>query len=388
MIYVTTRRGVAAGASFETEIWDPIDCDHVSREVTADPDDLTERLRRFGFSETESEVYLAVVEAGEARPAEAASAADASKRYVYQVCERLEKRGFVVVRDHRTPTTVRAVPPDEAFDRVADELDSVSTAVETIYERPDAESEQFEVIKARETAVKRMRTMIEGADEELALSLSAEILPDVADALRDAVARDVLALLLLHGTERADPDLAGVANVVRRVEWAPTFLAVDRNTSLVVPPNLLSWDRSEGRAIAFTQNEVAPIVVGSFLGNYWSMGTELLVRRPLRPPETYGSFRRGVLDATLHLHRGRTVEATFDAAPVDEVEGDAVGTADLRRVTGRVVAVRQGLVAPTNNAFGVENALVIDDGDGRVSVGGEGALLEQYMAEAVTLRPV
>lgn len=114
------------------------------------------------------------------------------------------------------------------------------------------------------------------------------------------------------------------------------------------------------------------------------MGTELLVCRPLRPPGTYRSFRRGVL----HLHRGRTVEASSDAAPVDGVEGDALGAADLRRVTGRVVAVRQGLVAPTNDDFGVENAFVIDDGDGRVSVGGEGAFLEDYMADGVTLKSV
>lgn len=52
--------------------------------------------------------------------------------------------------------------------------------------------------------------------------------------------------------------------------------------------------------------------------------------------------------------------------------GDALGAADLRRVTGRVVAVRQGVVAPKNDDFGVEDAFVIDDGDGRVSVGGEG----------------
>ena len=57
-------------------------------------------------------------------------------------------------------------------------------------------------------------------------------------------------------------------------------------------------------------------------------------------------------------------------------------------MTGRVVAVRQGLVAPTNDDFGVEDAFVIDDGDGRVSVGGEGAFLEDYMADGVTLRSV
>ncbi|OYR67300.1 transcriptional regulator, partial [Halorubrum sp. E3] len=55
-------------------------------------------------------------------------------------------------------------------------------------------------------------------------------------------------------------------------------------------------------------------------------------------------------------------------------------------VSGRVVESKQGMVEPTNNEFPVENSLVVKtDDDGEVTVGGQGAFVEDVEADLVRI---
>ncbi|WP_435100343.1 TrmB family transcriptional regulator sugar-binding domain-containing protein [Halarchaeum sp. P4] len=337
-------------------------------------EDLVTELTNLGFSEKEAETYLAVVELGETTLSDVADAADVSKRYAYDVCECLDAEGFLEMRDYVTPTTVRPVPPAEAFETVAETVQTVESAVERRYERPASRAGQFEVVKTPGTVLDRFREIVRGVDEELMLLLPTQYLPALADDLRDAVDRDVLTLLLLCDDHPTDVDLDGVANVVRHTAYpTPTFLAGDLERAFIAPQGVLSHRGGDERAIGFQQPWLASVVVTAFLGDYWGLGDELAVCRPLDPPTEYRSFRRAVFDATLHANAGHDVHAALDAAPTDSGAGDAT-----RRLAGRVVDTRQGIVEPTNSRMSVEHALVLDTGDGRVSVGGEDAFLEDY----------
>ncbi|MFC4448856.1 TrmB family transcriptional regulator [Halorussus aquaticus] len=341
---------------------------------------LSRLLREFGFSDKEIDIYLTVLDHGEAKASVVADDAGVSKRYVYSVSEDLAERGFVSVNDHSVPTTIRAVPPEEVVDALTDTAEQMRPALESRYSRVAPQSDEFEVIKARVTVLKRITALIRETDEEVTLSVPHDHLSEVADELRDAVDRGVLVLLVVTGADPgADLGLDGLATVARAWEESmPTMITADRTRSIVAPPEMIARSNSGERAIAFTQRQLAPVMIGSFFGNYWPMAQEVYVADAHDLPETYDDFRQAVLQATLHLRTGRELVATVRGQPTDGDDGPG-------EIEGQVVAVRQGLVEPANNSFPVEAALVVETGAGRYSVGGDGAFVEDYEASEVVL---
>jgi len=343
---------------------------------------LTDRLERLGLSEKEIDTYLSILDHGEAKASTIADDAGVSKRYVYSVSEKLEGRGFVEVNDHAVPTLIRANPPEEVVERLSAELSSLGPDLADRWNRVSEDRREFEIIKAQSTVVKRIREFLANADDEVTLSIPATLLPDVEDELRETVDRNVLVFLLLLGDGLADGDaLEAVppASVVRRwTERAPVLFTVDSSLGLFAPYELLARSNTGQQAVAIAQEQLVPVLTGSFFGNYWPIGDEAHVADPADLPRAYQSFRHAVFAATRYRNGDVPITATVDAVPVHDEGGEV-------ELTGRVVDVRQSLVDPPNSRFAVENALVVDvDGD-RVVVGGPGAFLEDYEAVAVTL---
>ncbi|SMO77089.1 TrmB family transcriptional regulator [Halorubrum cibi] len=349
---------------------------------------LTGLLGRFGLSEKEIDTYLTLLEYGEAKASTVADAAGVSKRYVYSVSESLADRGFVEVHDHAVPTTVRASPPGEVIERLRSDADAIRPGLEERYSRAERETEQFEVVKSRVTVIKRIRSLLDGADAELTLSIPARRLSAVRDALADAVDRGVLVLLVvtdiedadgvrdaLGETEGTDPNLDRIASVVRAwSEPMPTILTIDTGRGLIAPPELLRRSDSDRQAIVFAQEQLSPVIVGAFLGNYWPAATEVSLAGPTALPAEYEDFRHAVFQATRHLREGETVRATVAGRRIDE-------DAEPVEVSGRVRSVKQAMIEPTTNEFPVENSLTIETDDGPVSVGGQGAFVEDVLAD-------
>ncbi|VTT87408.1 Transcriptional regulator, TrmB family [Halorubrum sp. DM2] len=343
---------------------------------------LTDLLRRFGLSDKEVDTYLSLLEHGEAKASTVADAAGVSKRYVYSVSESLEERGFVEVNDHVVPTTIRANPPEEVIERLRSDVDAMRPGLAERYSRVERQAEQFEVIKSRVTVLKRVRSLLEDADSEVTLSLTAGQVPEVSEALADAVDRGVLVLLVVSDADldADDPTLSGVANVVRTWgEAMPTLLTVDSAAGVVAPPELLRRSTTDRQAIAFAQEQLAPVIVGSFLGNYWPAATEARVADSAPLPAEYTNFRHTVLQATLRLRAGDPPRVTIAGRRTDDDE-----PVDI---VGRVVETRQGMVEPTNNEFPVEHSLVVETDDGEVTVGGQGAFVEDVEADLVRIEP-
>jgi sugar-specific transcriptional regulator TrmB len=343
---------------------------------------LTDQLERLGLSKKEIDTYLSILEHGEAKASTIADDAGVSKRYVYSVSEKLEDRGFVDVNDHAVPTLIRANPPEEVVERLTSELRSLGPDLASRWNRVSDDRREFEIIKAQPTVVKRIREFLQSAEDEVTLSMPAKLLPEVADELRETVDRNVLVFLLLTGDESTSVDLGGdvpPASVVRVwTERAPVLFTVDTQLGLFAPYELLARSNSGQQAVAIAQEQLVPILSGSFFGNYWPIAEEAHVADPEPLPTDYQSFRHAVFAATRYQNQDQPIVATVDASPVHE-------DADPRELRGRVVDVRQSLVDPPNSRFAVENALVVELDGERVTVGGPGAFLEDYEARAVTL---
>ncbi|WP_435101783.1 TrmB family transcriptional regulator [Halarchaeum sp. P4] len=340
---------------------------------------LADLLSQFGLSEKEIDTYLAILDHGEAKAATIAEDAGVSKRYVYSLSEDLEERGFVQVNDHVVPTTIRASPPEEVIVRLDEQLEQMRPALEERFSATQPTEDEFEVIKSQVTVLKRVEQLVDRATSEVTIAVPASRLDGLLDALRSAVHRDVLVVLLVTDVEDTDamPDVTGAASVARAWEQAmPTMVTVDSESGLVAPPDLVARSNSEARAIAFAQQELGPVIVGSFFGNYWPPAEELFVSDPPELPATFRDFRHAVLAAALHQRAGHDIRARGRGRFVD----DGQTTFD-----GAVVDVRQGLVEPANNSFPVEHSIVVETADGERSVGGNGAFIEDIEASDITL---
>ncbi len=343
-------------------------------------DDATLRahLRRFGLSEKEVDTYLTLLEHGEATASTIADVAGVSKRYVYSVSETLADRGFVKVADHAVPTTIRALPPDEVVDELVRDAEAMRPALAARYTKTEPDDEQFEMVKSRVTVLKRVRSFISEAQNELALSVPADRLDEVADELRAARDRGVLVLLLVSGTSELVRETTSLASVTRVwSEQMPTMLTADHRVGVVAPIGMLSSAHSDTQAIVFAQKHLGPVIVASFFGNYWPVARELSVAEPVELPVTYENFRHTVLQATLWLRA--------DADLSVEIQGRTTTDGEPVDLTASIVTVTQGLIEPTNNSFPVEHSLTIEAGDETYSVGGYGAFLETIEADRVRL---
>ncbi|WP_137288652.1 TrmB family transcriptional regulator [Natronorubrum halophilum] len=344
--------------------------------------DLAELLEQFGLSAKEIDTYLAILEHGESKASTIADAADVSKRYVYSISEELEERGFVEVDDHSVPAVIRPVQPETVIERLSQSVEAIEPELRSRYTSTERTGEEFEVIKSRQTVLKRIESLLMRAETEVTLSLPAEMLPRVRSTLEETVDRGVLVLLLLGGTDEEQDiaSLAGTASTVRTWDaLVPTMLTVDGRHGLLAPSQMLTTSTSETRAIAISQPQLAPVFVGSFLANYWPTAEERYITAPGELPSTFEGFRNAVFQIALHRATDSRIEVT--------VTGSPVGDRDLpSTLSGEVVAVRQSLVRPATSTVPIENAFELDVDGERYTIGGTGAFLEDFEAESVTVR--
>ncbi|MFC4989160.1 TrmB family transcriptional regulator [Saliphagus infecundisoli] len=341
-------------------------------------DDLREELGAFGLSDTEIDAYLTILSTGETTTREVSEESDVTQRAVYSIAERLENRGLVRVNDHASPTTIRAVPPDEAIATLSKRLESIRPVLEARYTETAPKAPEIQIVKSRETVLKRFRNAIADADHEIVVAIPHDVYPEIESELRAAHEDGTLVFLLvgeLDDAEASQRTFADAADVVR--QWGadlPFLYAVDDEVSMIGDSGLPRGTHEAGEnAVFVSESNLAGAVFGLYLGTYWPASTERYVTDPDPLPNHYDWFRTAVLHAFLHDRNGRELWADVE-------------TVDGERVSGRVSRIRQPFVEPATSEFALENSLFLETEEGEVSIGGSGTFLEDYEGIAVTLR--
>jgi len=346
-----------------------------------DQNEIRRKLTQYGFSEKEAETYLAVVNHGSAKVSTIAEDSDVSASYLYDICERLQSRDFVIIDDHLNPTQVRARPPEEVFGTLQDDLSTIESAVQDRYDSGIEQQGTFEVIKSRATVVKRIEALIESSQSEVVLQIPVSVLSEIRSPLREALERDVLLLLTLSGEREQiyDVDVEGIGSVVRAgIESSPTIVAVDQQRGLFASEPVLKWEHNDEQATLVEQDQLASVLVGSYLGNFWGMAIELAISRPPKLPKSYQMIRPSVYTMTRKLWNGDEIHARMEARPSHTTE-------EFDTISGEVVDVRQNLIEPRNADFGLEHGFAVEI-DGEVFwFGGSEAFREDFETRKVTL---
>lgn len=338
---------------------------------------LKDELSTFGLSETEIDTYLALLRRGEATTNTVSEDADVTQRAVYSIAERLENRGLVRVNDHASPTTIRALPPREAMANLTDRLESITPLLEDRFNETQPQAPQIQMIKSRETVLKRVKNAISQAENEIILAIPEHIYSEIKSELRAAVNRDVLVFLLLGDMQKFEGDenhFSGFADVVHYWgESVPVLYTVDSQSAMIGSADIVSGTYNDEDAVEVSQTRLTGTVLGTYLGTYWPASTELYITDPYELPRTFDWFRQAALHATLHHQTGTELWAN-------------VKTNSGVEISGRVTQIRQAFVEPATNDFSLETSLRIETTEGEVSVGGPETFLEDYEAESVTLQ--
>lgn len=354
----------------------PQEADRMSNRL--DDTSLREELSVFGLSDTEVNTYLTLLRHGEATTNTVADDADVTQRAVYNIAERLEQRGFVRVKDHASPTTIRALPPKEAIGDLSSRLESIMPALEERFNDTDTQVPEIQIVKSRETALKRLRTAIAASKSEALIAVPKHIYPEIESELRAAVDRGVLVFLLIGemGDHEADmSDFEGVADAVRHWDASLPFLyAVDNESAMIGDRDVLSSTPNDADAVTVSQRDLHGAVIGLFFSAYWPAGAELYVAEVDLLPKRFEWFRKAVFQAALYDQLGLDICADIEVTNGVEI-------------SGQVTQVKQALVEPATNDYTLEMSLSLETENGIVSFGGPGAFIEDYKAKSVTLRP-
>ncbi|WP_231187352.1 TrmB family transcriptional regulator sugar-binding domain-containing protein [Haladaptatus sp. DYF46] len=358
----------------------------MSRNGAPNDEMLREELGEFGFSDKEIDVYLTLLERGEATTGAISEDADVTQQAVYTITDRLEDRSLVHVNDHASPKTIRAIPPEESMATLASRIDSITPVLKDRFNDTEPRTPELKMVKSQKTAIKRLRDAISKAQREVIVAIPEYIYPEIESELQAAAKRDLLVFLLVQDVddlEEARNRYTGAADVVRCWSENVLFLfATDTQSKnhqttqsvLIGDAQLLSGTHDRGDGVAVSEQHLAGSVRGMFFSAYWLAGEEVFVTEPDPLPKTFEWFWQAVLHARLHQKSGVDLWANIE-------------TTDGQTISGTVSQIRQALVEPPTNEHTLETGLYIETDAGEVSVGGQNTILEDYEATSVTLRP-
>lgn len=209
-------------------------------------------LRSIGLNQYEAQAYASLLLYGSATAGELSSRAGVPRPRVYDIINRLEKKGFVFVEPGR-PVKYRAVPPREAIEAY---LRMKQEEFNKEYERIRAVAEQLE--RARETKRRDekesgvwvlnseniLRTSIENAVSNAERSVIVTLNPEFIDeygntlfpALEAAANKGVGVTVLLPRDLRGAVTVAGDVEVIETEgEVPPTIIVDDKKAIMAIP---------------------------------------------------------------------------------------------------------------------------------------------------------
>ncbi len=325
---------------------------------------------RFNLGEYEIDAYLAVLEHGQLTASEIADKTDIPQPRVYDTVRSLSDRGLVELRESR-PMKIVAVDPQDAFGNIRSSLADLVDELEARYTAPARDTEAVSLVKSRSTILRYVEEIITGAEFELALSLTPDLLRRFRDELETAVEKGVSVELIVTPASRApSPDEFDYLDVcttarARRGITTPVIAVGDGDYSIYATQDALRDDRDR-YGVIFNRSALGFLVSGFYGTVLWTTSEILADDGKERPfPRRYASIRRAVKDI-------REFGGEFYAS----VEGRNIETGDPVVVEGKVADV-------TFESTEEVASLAIETEDGRIEVGGRVAAIEDVEGQEI-----
>jgi sugar-specific transcriptional regulator TrmB len=195
-----------------------------------------------GLSPYEARAYLVLLERGESKASQIATASRIPRGRIYEVLESLHAKGLVSVVSAK-PLRYRSVALKAFIERRREELRATEDDLETsatrlmasVAARPTpSPTGEFLLFRKRQTVVRKFREMIEGARKEVIVSASEMCVGRGSRLFMDAYRDRANAGVAIRVSTRITPQNRDAVEIVRRVVDVHHTDLGNRGTSILV----------------------------------------------------------------------------------------------------------------------------------------------------------
>jgi sugar-specific transcriptional regulator TrmB len=343
-----------------------------------DQDAIVDTLEELGFTEYQSQAYLAAVRLGRARFSELVEESTVPQQRIYGVVSNLSDEGLVEVHERSGVKEVVAPPPPAALedlkerrmDELARSVDSVVDSLQGSFEQAEPGEGFVTVVSHENSAERHARQAIEAAEWQLTLSLTPSGYDTLESDIRDALDRGVAVDLLIQDGDETAP-LGGRTFPdgmdIRYRPSADRLLAADREYavfqgvgSVVSRPYLVTRDRNLVVVLQRYSNQF-------WTGSEWVSRADWTTRRFMNP-------RDFIVELQDEIDGGATLELTVEGI---ETESGREGVWEGELLD---YDLQLGEGAAPETALPEVISITLDTGDMVLSVGGWDATLEDIAA--------
>ncbi|ACV12552.1 transcriptional regulator, TrmB [Halorhabdus utahensis DSM 12940] len=349
-----------------------------------DRDTLVAGLSDAGLSTYQADAYVTLLEQGVSPAVDVARHCSIPGPRIYDVLKELEQQGYVETLDRET-LHARACDPVELIEDLQDtseRLADVAGEIEDRWERAPLGEHEMNVTKRAETTIDHAEDLIRNAESTIDLALTDDRLLEFESALAAAYENDVVVRASVFQTRGDQPDLAShpVGDVVtelrRRSIRSPFLALVDRTRACLVP----STRMPDPYGVVVNDDIISFIFQWYFQTCLWSVWEPIGNRQ--RYPLIYVCLEEFVRDVYPLWWDEAVISLTVEGIDTDSGEARTVSGVLLEVVySGQSVDNHR----PTLAELSGQSSMILWTTDGRCSVGGWGALVEDLEARRITL---
>jgi sugar-specific transcriptional regulator TrmB len=361
-----------------------------------DTEALEGALADAGLSPYQVAAYLALLERGSATATEIAAASAVPDPRIYDVLRDLEAEGYVETYEQGS-LRARAHDPSAVLSDLrgrAERFEAAAAEIEERWERPTPtiEGHDASIVSRFETVLEGGRRAIEGATDQVQLSVTPEQFERLRDVLADAHESGVNVRASVN-TDPRDPEalpgtgvLAATCTEARhRTLPAPFLVIADRETACFAPHP----EAADRYGVLVEDRTHAYVFHWFFLSCLWEAFETVYDGRNDEPPIEYVDVRQCIREIEASLNDGATIHAS--------VEGTDTATGGPLTLAGRITEVRyageptERGVTPLVRLAG-RATIVLDTGTdpdgGTREIGGWGAIVEPIEATRITIERI
>ncbi|SEP79302.1 TrmB family transcriptional regulator [Natrinema salaciae] len=356
-----------------------------------DGDELTEILEDAGLSPYQSDAYVTLLGLGSASATDIAQASDVPDPRIYDVLRGLEEAGYIETYEQDS-LHARAHDPANVLADLrsrATRFETAANEIEDRWSRPDLEEHKVSIVKRLDTVLARADELIRSATNQVQIGLTPAQFDELSDALTAAHESGVdvkICLFPLTTTETDVPSRESLADACTEARYrnlpSPFVALVDRSWTCFSPHG----QSTNEYGVIVNDRTHTYVFHWYFLTCLWEIHDTIYSARGDDPPITYVDLRQCLRDVEPLLEDGATIEATVYGFETDTGrEVTRRGTITDLTYTGHSTV--DGQQTALFHLAGKASLTLATD-DGTYTVGGWGAMLEDYEATRITIESI
>ncbi|MFC4543419.1 TrmB family transcriptional regulator [Halosolutus amylolyticus] len=356
-----------------------------------DGDQLVETLEDAGLSPYQADAFVTLLEFGSASATDVAQASSVPDPRIYDVLRDLEDEGYIETYEQDSLHARAHDPADVLADlrSRANRFETAADEIEDRWSRPDIEDHKVSIVKRLDTVLTQTDELIRSATNQVQIGLTPAQFAELSDALAVAVENDVDVKVCLFPPLEDEPDLPSTEDLARASTEAryrdipsPFLALVDRSWTCFSPHG----GSTNEYGVIVNDRTHSYVFHWYFLTCLWEVQETIYSARREEPPLTYVDLRQCLQDVMPLLEDDRTIEATIRGFETDTGR-EATRHGTIVDATYAGISASDDRATPLSQLAG-QASLTVADGDERFTIGGWGAMIEDYEAMRITIESI